>query len=131
MHAPHVVGMQYGKDVRNCRVQWVQAAACSDQVGDVHRHLFNLCVVKLLDVLHRPHIGICHEIDRDTLPAESSTASDAVQVVLHVLRQVVIDDEGHLLHVDSACEQVRGDEHPGGTRAELPHDEVALLLVQV
>merc|ERR1740139_645371 len=131
MHAPHVVGMQYGKDVRNCRVQWVQAAACSNQVSDVHRHRLNLRMVKLLDVLHRPHIGICHEIDRHTLPAESTTAPDAVQVVLQVLRQVVVDDERHLLHVDPACEQICGDEHPGGARAELPHDEVALLLVQV
>merc|ERR1719384_1226253 len=54
-----------------------------------------------------------------------------MQVILHLQRQVVVDDEGHLLHIDAACKKIRGDEHTGGARAEFAHDEVALSLVQV
>mmetsp|Transcript_22615 Transcript_22615/g.64175 ORF Transcript_22615/g.64175 Transcript_22615/m.64175 type:complete len:435 (+) Transcript_22615:102-1406(+) len=103
----------------------------SDEVGDVHGHFLDLRVVVALDVLHRPHVRVRHEVDGDTLPAEAAAAADAVEVVLHVLRQVVVDHQGHLLHVDAAREEIRGDEHARGARAELAHDEVALLLVQV
>jgi hypothetical protein len=37
----------------------------------------------------------------------------------------------HLLHVDAASEQVRGDEHAAGSGAELTHDDVACVLVHV
>mmetsp|Transcript_67477 Transcript_67477/g.180286 ORF Transcript_67477/g.180286 Transcript_67477/m.180286 type:complete len:305 (+) Transcript_67477:163-1077(+) len=46
-------------------------------------------------------------------------------------REVVVDDERHLLHVDAAGEQVGGDEHARRARAELAHDELAPLLVHV
>mmetsp|Transcript_22618 Transcript_22618/g.64185 ORF Transcript_22618/g.64185 Transcript_22618/m.64185 type:complete len:253 (+) Transcript_22618:102-860(+) len=101
----------------------------SDEVGDVHGHFLDLRVVVALDVLHRPHVRVRHEVDGDTLPAEAAAAADAVEVVLHVLRQVVVDHQGHLLHLDAAREQVGGDQHAGRARAELPHD--ALLLIQV
>merc|ERR1719189_609423 len=107
----------------------IERHTSSDQISDVHRHLFDLRVVELLNILHRAHIRIRHEIDRDTLPAESAAAPNAMQVVLHVLWKVVIDDQGYLLHVDPTCQQVGRDEHPGRTRAELSHDEVSLFLV--
>jgi len=53
-----------------------------DHVSDIHRHLLDLCVVVFLDVFHYPHIIVCHEVDRHTFASKTSTASDAVQVVL-------------------------------------------------
>mmetsp|Transcript_83575 Transcript_83575/g.241391 ORF Transcript_83575/g.241391 Transcript_83575/m.241391 type:complete len:343 (+) Transcript_83575:25-1053(+) len=103
----------------------------SNEVGDVHGHLLDLRVVELLDVLHGPDVRVRHEIDGHALPAEAPAAADAVEVILHVRRQVVVDHQRHLLHVDATCEQVRGDEHAGRAGAELAHHQVALLLVQV
>mmetsp|Transcript_25987 Transcript_25987/g.72783 ORF Transcript_25987/g.72783 Transcript_25987/m.72783 type:complete len:345 (+) Transcript_25987:407-1441(+) len=54
-----------------------------------------------------------------------------MQVVLRLCRKIVIDHQGHLLHVDATRQQVGGDEHAGGARAELAHDDVAGVLVHV
>ncbi|GBE60952.1 immediate early protein, putative [Babesia ovata] len=44
---------------------------------------------------------------------------------------VPVDDKGHLLHIDTTGKQVGGDEDTGGSRSELPHDEVTLVLSHV
>ena len=71
------------------------------------------------------------EVDGNTLAAKTSGATDAVDVVLTVGGEVVVDDEGDLLDVNTAGEKVRGDEDAGGSRAELAHDEITLALVHV
>mmetsp|Transcript_17230 Transcript_17230/g.37925 ORF Transcript_17230/g.37925 Transcript_17230/m.37925 type:complete len:209 (+) Transcript_17230:89-715(+) len=105
--------------------------ACSDQVRDVHGHLLDLRVVVLLDVLHGTHVIVCHEVDRDALPAKSAAAPNAVQVVLHVLGEVEVDHQGHLLHIETPAPEVGGDQDPARARAELLHNGVALLLRHV
>ena len=54
-----------------------------------------------------------------------------MDVVLAVGGEVVVDHQRDLLHVDTACQEVGGDEDAGGAGAELAHDQVALLLVHV
>ena len=54
-----------------------------------------------------------------------------MDVVLAVVGQVIVDDEGHLLHVNAARQQVSGDEDTAGAGAELAHDHLALLLLHV
>ncbi len=54
-----------------------------------------------------------------------------MNVVLAVGRQVVVDDERDLLNVDAASKQVGGDEDARRARAELAHDDLALLLLHV
>merc|ERR1719367_940066 len=103
----------------------------SDQIGTDRWHFLDLGVIELFDVLHRSHIGICHKINCDTFSAKAAAASNAVQVVFHVLRKIVVDYEGHLLDVDPTCKQICGDEHAGRSRTKLPHDEGSFLLVQV
>merc|ERR1712087_899012 len=63
-----------------------------NQVSNVHGHLVNLCIVKLLDILQRSLVFVSHEVDGHTLTAESSTPTDPVDVVFSVGRQVVVDD---------------------------------------
>merc|ERR1719346_302337 len=53
-----------------------------------------------------------------------------MQVVFIVLRQVIIDDQGYLLHVDATCQQICGDQDARRARTELPHHEVSLFLVE-
>ncbi len=78
-----------------------------------------------------PDVSLHDEVDTDTLASETTGAADAVDVVLSVGGQVVVDHQGDLLHVDTTRQQVRGDQHAGRAGAELAHDGVALALVQV
>mmetsp|Transcript_51302 Transcript_51302/g.116916 ORF Transcript_51302/g.116916 Transcript_51302/m.116916 type:complete len:377 (+) Transcript_51302:70-1200(+) len=102
-----------------------------DEVRDVHRHLLDLGMVVPLNLLHLPVFRVGHEVDGHSLSPESTTASDTVQVVLQVGGQVVVDHQGHLLHINPTSQQIGGDQNPGGTRSELPHDQISLLLIQV
>lgn len=61
-------------------------------------------------------------LDRSSLP---------VNVVLSVSRQVIVDDERHLLDVDTAGQQISRDQDTRRPGTELPHDHVALFLVHV
>merc|ERR1719341_2146383 len=101
------------------------------QVRNVHGHFVNLGVVEFLDILECPLVVIGDKVDGNSLTAEPSTTSDPVDVVLPVGGQVVVDDQGDLLHVNATSKQVSGDEDPGRAAAELAHDHVSLLLVHV
>mmetsp|Transcript_46371 Transcript_46371/g.91479 ORF Transcript_46371/g.91479 Transcript_46371/m.91479 type:complete len:468 (-) Transcript_46371:756-2159(-) len=95
---------------------------------DVHRHLLDLSLVVLLNVLHQLLVVCCDEVDGDSLTTETSATADSMQVVLDRRRQVVVDDQGNLLDIDSSGKQIRCDQHTGGPGPELPHDQLALLL---
>jgi hypothetical protein len=71
------------------------------------------------------------EVDSNTLATETPATTDAVDVVLPVGGQVVVDDEGDLLDVDAAGEEIGGDQHTGRPGTELLHEDLALLLFHV
>ena len=102
-----------------------------DEVSDVHGHFLDLGVVELFDVPQVPDVTFGEEVDGYTLPSEAAGATDTVDVVLAVGGEVEVDDQGDLLDVDTAGEEVRCDEDAGGAGAELAHDDVALALVHV
>merc|ERR1719198_221773 len=82
-----------------------------NHVSNVHGHLLNLRMVILLNVFHRAHIVVGNKVDCDTFSTETTTASYAVQVVLHVLWQIKVDDQGDLLHVNATSEEIGGDQN--------------------
>jgi hypothetical protein len=43
------------------------------------------------------------------------------------LTHVIVDDERHLLHIDTAGKQIGGDQHARRAGAELLHDQLTLL----
>mmetsp|Transcript_138 Transcript_138/g.252 ORF Transcript_138/g.252 Transcript_138/m.252 type:complete len:462 (+) Transcript_138:109-1494(+) len=102
-----------------------------DQVGDVHRHLVDLSGIELLNVAQNSDVVVLDEVDGDALAAEAARAANAVDVELSVVRQVVADDQRHLLHIQTSAPEVGGDQDSAGTRPELLHDRVALLLGHV
>lgn len=107
------------------------SVAVSDKIGDIHRHLVNLCRVVLLYVAQDAYVIVLHKVDGDALATEAARPADAVDVELAVVGQVVVDDERHLLDVDAARPHVRRDEHPAGAGAEFLHDRLAFLLRHV
>jgi hypothetical protein len=90
-----------------------------------------LSAVELLNLSHHAHIISGDEVDGNTLTTETTTTTDAVDVVLAVGGQVVVDDQRDLLDIDTTGQKVSGDQDTGRTGAELLHDNITLLLVHV
>merc|ERR1711973_759757 len=80
-----------------------------NQVGNVHRHFIDLSGVVLLNVSEDSDVVVLDKVDGDTLSAETTRPTDPVDVQLTVVRQVVVDDQRHLLDVDASCPDVGGD----------------------
>lgn len=51
-----------------------------------------------------------------------------MDVLLVVAGQVVVDDDGNLVNIDTTGQKIGGDENAGRTRTELGHDDVTLRL---
>ena len=102
-----------------------------DEVSNVHGHLLDLGVVELLDFTHHADIVGGDEVDGNTLTTETTTTTDTVNVVLTVGGQVVVDDQGNLLDVDTTGQQVSGNQDTRRTGTELLHDNVTLGLLHV
>mmetsp|Transcript_22784 Transcript_22784/g.54534 ORF Transcript_22784/g.54534 Transcript_22784/m.54534 type:complete len:262 (+) Transcript_22784:284-1069(+) len=102
-----------------------------DEVSNVCGELLDGGVVELLDVLQHAIVVQGDEVDGNTLAAKAPGAANAVEVVLRLGGEVVVDDKGDLLHVDTAGEEVGGDQDPGRARPELAHDHIAGVLVHV
>lgn len=102
-----------------------------DKVGDVHGHLLDLRAVELLNLAHHADVVSGNEVDGNTLTAETATTTDAVDVVLAVGGEIVVDDQGNLLDVDATGKEISGDQDTRRTRAEFLHNQVTLSLVHV
>lgn len=95
-----------------------------DEVGNVHGHLLDLGAVELLDLTEHANIVGGDEVDSNTLTTETTATTNTVNVVLTVGGEIVVDDQGNLLDIDTTGQEVSGDQDTGGTRAELLHDNI-------
>ena len=110
-----------------------------EQIGNIHGHLLNGGVVEGLNVHKRSLVLLSHEVDGSTLTSESTTATDTMDVVLAIGRQIVVDDQRDLLHIwiwqfrvysrhlirlltDTTGQQIGGDQDTRWTGAEFAHD---------
>eukprot|EP00756_Hemistasia_phaeocysticola_P041929 Hpha_TRINITY_DN16942_c0_g1::TRINITY_DN16942_c0_g1_i4::g.55631::m.55631 len=105
---------------------WVQGSL--EVGGEVHGQLLDGSVVVLLQLLQDRHITGVHEVDRNTLAAVPPGATDTVEVVLLVGRQVEVDHDRHVVHVDTARQQVGRDQHTGRPGAEGRHHLLTVAL---
>ena len=99
------------------------------QVGD-RRHLVDgdRRAGDLLDRLQHPVLARLGQRDGDALPPGAADPADPVHVELRRRRDVVVDDVGQLLDVQTAGGDVGGDEQVRRPAAEPAHHPVALLL---
>lgn len=54
-----------------------------------------------------------------------------MNIVFSHKRKIIINNEGDLLHVNSTCKKVSRDEDTARTRAELPHNSLTIVLLDV
>jgi len=88
-------------------------------------------MVELLELTKSLDILVGDEVDGDTLATKSTGSTDTVNVVLQVARQVVVDDQGHLLDINTTGQKIGGDQNTTGTSTELVQDDITLLLRDV
>jgi hypothetical protein len=110
------------------------------QIGSgrtVHGHLVDLRAVVLLDIAQDTDVVILDQVDRNTLASVATRATDAtplkvsrlfaatlmasfengtdfdvpMDVELTAVGQIVVDNNRHLLHIDTARKHIGSDEH--------------------
>ena len=72
-----------------------------------------MSAVELFDFSHHSYVISRNKVDRDTFSSKSSTATDTMNVIFTVGRQVVVDDQRDLLDIDTTGEQIGGDQDTG------------------
>ena len=99
------------------------------EVGDGrYRHRLDRLPGHALEVAEHPVLARLRERDRHAGTAGAPSAADAMHVRVGGVRHVVVHHVRHVLHVESACRDVGGDEQVRLVGAELLHHPVALLL---
>ena len=73
-----------------------------DKIGNVHWHLFDLGVVKLLDIAQVSNIPGGDEVDCNPFTAETTRPTKSVNVVFTVRWQILVDNNTNLLHIDTS-----------------------------
>lgn len=90
-----------------------------------------MSAVELFDLTHHTDVISGDEVDGNTLTSETSTTTNAMNVVLTVGGEIVVDDKGDLLNIDTTGKEIGSDQDTGRSGTELLHDDITLSLVHV
>ena len=82
----------------------------------------------LADLVDLPAVGKCKG---SALSAGTAGSADTVHIVLDILRNIVIDDSFHIIHINTSGCHIRSDQDTGSAVTETLHDRVTLRLGQV
>ena len=82
----------------------------------------------LADLVDLPAIG---KSEGSALSAGTTGSADTVHIVLDILRNIVIDDSFHIIHINTSGCHIRSDQNTGSTVTETLHDRITLRLGQV
>ena len=79
----------------------------------------------------KPHIHTYTNTKTHTHTKQRKHKLLPMNIVLTVSRQIIVDNQRHLLHIDTTGQQVRRNEHTRRAGTELFHDELTVLLSHV
>ena len=82
----------------------------------------------LADLVDLPAVGKCKG---SALSAGTAGSADTVHIILDILRNIVIDDSFHIIHINTSGRHIRSDQNAGTAVTETLHDRIALCLGQV
>jgi len=71
------------------------------------------------------------KVDSNAFTTETTTTSNPMNVVFSICWQIIINNQGDLLHIDTTGQQISSNKDSGRTWSELSHNNVALLLIHV
>ena len=78
----------------------------------LHWHFVDLSRIILFDIPQDFHVFVLDKVDGDTFASETARSADTVNVVFTVDGQIVVDDQRHLLDVNTSSPDIRRDKHP-------------------
>ena len=90
-------------------------------LAEVKWQFLDLGIVVLSEVGQELSVSGGDEVDSDSLSSEPARSTDSVDVLGSVGGQVVVDDQVHLLDVDTSAQEIGRDEDAGRARTELLH----------
>lgn len=69
------------------------------------------------------------EVNSGTLPTESTRSTDPVEIGLHLVWKIIIDDKLDLLDINTSGQEVGGDQDPSRCGPEAVHNLISVLLL--
>ena len=81
--------------------------------------------------MERKHVVLVDEGDGDSVTVGTCRTADAVDIILGIVGNIVVDDHCDVIDVNASRENVRGHQHINLATLELEHHLVALRLVEV
>mmetsp|Transcript_33555 Transcript_33555/g.72652 ORF Transcript_33555/g.72652 Transcript_33555/m.72652 type:complete len:281 (-) Transcript_33555:1193-2035(-) len=109
----------------------IVSSPTSGQVSELLGHLLACPLHDLHQVSCFACILSCYEGHREPFRPSTACPSNAVHVVLGVIWRVVVDNQGHTLHVQASGSHIRGDDDLRLAVAEVHQSLLSLLLVLV
>lgn len=101
----------------------------SNKFSDVHWHFVNLDGIILLDVFQNSDIVVFNEVYGDTFSTESSGSTDSMDVVFPGCGEIVVNNQGDLLDVDTSTPHVCCDQNSTVSVSEVGHNFVSFFLI--
>src|SRR5436190_1915648 len=99
--------------------------------SNIHGHFLDLSAVELLNFPHHADVVRGDEVDSNAFTAETTTTTNTMNIVLAIGRQIVVDDQGDLLDIDTTGKKISSDQDARRPRAELLHNDITLGLFHV
>ena len=104
---------------------------CLNEIGNIGGHLLDLSVVESLDFVKQGEVLVGNEVNGHTLTTETTRTTNPMDVALQVLGDVVVDDQGNLLDVNTTRQQISGDENTRRTAPKFFQDNITMMLRDV
>ncbi len=89
---------------------------------EIHGEFFNLGVVELSQVGQKLSISGCHEVNSDSFSSESAGTSNSMDVFGCFSGEIIVDDQVHLLDVNTSSQKIGWNQDSWRSRSELSHD---------
>lgn len=99
--------------------------------SNIPRHFFDFCVAEGLYVTQSPNIRVGDEADDDIFSVQMTHSNNTIDVLLALLWKIVVNNQRHLLDMNTAGENIRSDKHTASAGTELAHHGIMIRLIHV
>lgn len=94
--------------------------------AQILRQINNFCCIVRLNILDHCYLIRTNQVDRYTLTTKPTTTTNAVDVILLLARQFKVDDQRHLLYINTTRQEICANQDTAGAIAEFSHPPLPL-----
>lgn len=89
-------------------------------------------VVKGFNIFNKALLSVSvNQVDSETLTTETSRTTNSVDVVLTLAGNFEVDNNRHLLNIDTTGQEISGNKNTTSTRTEFLEDKFTILLLHI